>query len=70
MRKNLAKIIKVYGDEKFTYFERTPSGEIIIRPFNGIPPMGTKLLTIGLGSKQSLLNKSIKKTIDCFNKKI
>ena len=62
--------VKIYGDEKFTYFERTPSGEIIIRPFNGIPPMGTKLLTIGLGSKQSLLNKSIKKTIDGFNKKI
>lgn len=70
--KNILRVkgcVQICGEEKFTYFERTPDGEITIRPFNGIPPMGTKLLTIGLGSKQSLLNKLIKKTIEEFHLK-
>ncbi len=70
--KNILRIkgcVQICGEEGFTYFERTPAGEITIRPFNGVPPMGTKLLTIGLGSEQSLLNKLIKKTIEEFHLK-
>ena len=51
------------GDKKeFTYFERTPNGKVSIRPFNGIPITGSKLLTIGPGSEPSLLEKAIKAT--------
>ena len=49
------------GDKKeFIYFERTPNGKISIRPFNGVPITGSKLLTIGPGSEPSLLEKVIK----------
>ena len=49
------------GDKKeFVYFERTPNGKVSIRPFNGIPITGSKLLTIGPGSEPSLLEKVIK----------
>ena len=49
------------GDKKeFIYFERTPNGKVSIRPFNGIPITGSKLLTIGPGSKPSLLEKAVK----------
>lgn len=39
----------------YTYFERSPDGTINIRPFNGIPITGSKLLTIGPGSNPELL---------------
>jgi G3E family GTPase len=49
------------GDKKeFVYFERTPNGKVSIRPFNGVPITGSKLLTIGPGSEPSLLEKVIK----------
>ena len=49
------------GDKKeFVYFERIPNGKISIRPFNGVPITGSKLLTIGPGSEPSLLEKAIK----------
>jgi G3E family GTPase len=49
------------GDKKeFIYFERTPNGKISIRPFNGVPITGSKILTIGPGSEPSLLEKVIK----------
>ena len=49
------------GDKKeFIYFERTPNGKISIRPFNGVPITGSKLLTIGPGSEPSTLEKVIK----------
>jgi G3E family GTPase len=49
------------GDKKeFIYFERTPNGKVSIRPFNGVPITGSKLLTIGPGSEPSLLEKVIK----------
>ncbi|MCG8575726.1 MAG: cobalamin biosynthesis protein CobW [Flavobacteriales bacterium] len=51
--------VRVGDDENYTYFERTPDGKVSIRPFNGFPPMGAKLLTIGLGSEKSLLKKAI-----------
>jgi G3E family GTPase len=52
------------GDKKeFIYFERTPNGKISIRPFNGVPITGSKLLTIGPGSEPSLLKKVIKNSL-------
>ncbi len=54
--------VRIRGEAHYTYFERTPDGTIAIRPFNGIPPMGPKLLTIGLGSAPSLLRLAIEKT--------
>ncbi|WP_147679186.1 GTP-binding protein [Algibacter pacificus] len=45
---------------KYTYFERTPDGHVHIRPFNGIPVTGSKLLTIGPGSDPDTLQKIIK----------
>ncbi|SED06319.1 GTPase, G3E family [Tenacibaculum sp. MAR_2009_124] len=55
---------QIDGESTYTYFERTPSGEAYIRPFNGIPPMGPKLLTVGLGSEVSLLNDIVSKNIE------
>ena len=51
--------VKIIGQEGYTYFERNPDGEIHIRPFNGIPITGTKLLTIGPGSELSVLEEAI-----------
>ena len=52
------------GDKKeFIYFERTPNGKVSIRPFNGVPITGSKLLTIGPGSEPSLLKKVIKNSL-------
>jgi G3E family GTPase len=51
---------RIQGDLNFTYFERTPSGEVHIRPFNGIPITGSKLLSIGPGSTPALLENAIK----------
>ena len=48
------------GDKKeFVYFERTPNGKVSIRPFNGVPITGSKLLTIGPGSEPSLLEEQL-----------
>jgi len=60
-----ASILRIKGctaiaqEKGFTYFERTPDGTVSIRPFNGVPLMGTKLLTVGPGSEPSLLNTAI-----------
>jgi len=51
---------KIQGDINFTYFERIPSGEVHIRPFNGTPITGAKLLSIGTGSTPALLKNAIK----------
>jgi G3E family GTPase len=50
---------QIADEENYTYFERTPDGEVSIRPFNGIPITGSKLLTIGPGSEISLLEKAV-----------
>ncbi|WP_248723169.1 GTP-binding protein [Seonamhaeicola sp. ML3] len=55
---------KIGNEDKYTYFERKPDGEILIRPFNGSPITGTKLLTIGAGSEPSILNKAVNGTLD------
>jgi G3E family GTPase len=54
---------RIQGDISFTYFERIPSGEVHIRPFNGIPITGSKLLSIGPGSTPALLENAIKERI-------
>jgi len=46
-------------EEKYTYFERTPDGNFFVRPFNGAPITGPKLLTIGPGSDPYILEKVI-----------
>jgi len=54
---------KIGQEKEYTYFERKPDGEIHIRPFNGVPITGTKLLTIGPGSEPSVLEKAIKESL-------
>ncbi|MEM6845380.1 MAG: GTP-binding protein [Bacteroidota bacterium] len=52
------------GDqEHFTYFERTPDGEVYARRYNGVPITGPKLLTVGPGSELSLLEKVIESSL-------
>lgn len=50
---------RVDDQENYTHFERTPSGEVFTRPYNGIPITGPKLLTIGPGSDPKILEKII-----------
>lgn len=49
--------------EHYTYFERTPDGEVYGRPYNGVPVTGPKLLSVGLGSEQSVLKKAIEDSL-------
>ncbi|PKV51372.1 G3E family GTPase [Aquimarina sp. MAR_2010_214] len=55
---------KIEGESNYTYFERTPDGEVFIRPFKGVPITGTKLLTIGQGSDPYILEKAIKSSLN------
>ncbi|MDC0303916.1 cobalamin biosynthesis protein CobW [Flavobacteriales bacterium] len=50
---------QIGSEEPFTYFERTPDGEVYIRPYNGIPITGPKLVCIGPGSQPLLLEEAI-----------
>ena len=50
---------QINNEIDFTYFERTPDGKIFVRPFNGEPTTGSKLLSIGPGSSPELLKKVI-----------
>jgi len=54
---------QIGNEERYTYFERTPDGTVRIRPFNGLPTTGAKLLTIGLGSEYTLLKNAIENSI-------
>lgn len=54
---------RIEGEDGFIYFERTPDGKMFIRPFNGEPITGAKLLTIGPGSDVQLLQKILKETL-------
>ena len=54
---------QIGSDVHYTYFERTPDGTVSIRPYNGIPQTGPKLVTIGPGSEPSILKKAIKKSL-------
>lgn len=55
---------KIGKAESYTYFERKPDGEVYIRPFNGIPITGPKLLTIGPGSNLSVLKRVIQEGLN------
>jgi len=50
---------KIGDSDSYTFFERIPDGEVFIRPFNGVPFTGSKLLTIGPGSSPEILVKAI-----------
>jgi G3E family GTPase len=50
---------QINNQKDYTYFERTPDGKVFVRPFNGEPTTGSKLLTIGPGSSTELLKKVI-----------
>lgn len=52
---------QVETEKGFIYFERKPDGVVSVRPFNGVPITGSKLLAIGPGSDPELLEKVIKK---------
>ena len=54
---------RIGNNEKYTFFERTPDGKVFVRPFNGIPTTGAKLLVIGPGSSIEILEKNIKESI-------
>jgi len=51
---------KIGNEEQYTYFERTPSGMVNVRPFYGVPTTGPKLLAVGPGSDIAVLEKAIK----------
>jgi len=55
--------VKIENETDFTYFERKPDGNVLVRPFRGIPITGTKLLIIGPGSNPEILNEAIEKGI-------
>jgi hypothetical protein len=54
---------KIAEDLDYTYFERTPNGEVYIRPFRGIPITGSKLISIGPGSTPAVLEHAIKESL-------
>lgn len=51
------------NDIHYTFFEKSPDGTINIRPFNGTPVTGAKLLTIGPGSDQKVLEKAVERAL-------
>lgn len=51
---------KVGGGAGYTYFERTPDGNVFVRPYNGVPVTGAKLLVVGPGSDSDMLAKVVR----------
>ena len=54
---------KIGIEEHYTFFERTPDGNVSIRQFKGIPTTGPKLLTVGPGSDPTVLEKAINESM-------
>ena len=54
---------QVGDNEGYTYFERTPDGEVYARPYPGVPITGPKLLSVGPGSEPKLLQKIIDESL-------
>ena len=54
---------QVETEKGFIYFERTPDGVVSVRPFNGVPITGSKLLAIGPGSQPELLKQAISNSL-------
>lgn len=51
--------MQLAGEEGYTYFERGPDGAVHVRPLNGEPLTGPKLLVVGPGSSIDLLENAI-----------
>lgn len=54
---------QVGNDEHYTYFARTPDGEVSVKRFYGVPITGGKLLAVGPGSEVSLLEQVVDQSI-------
>lgn len=64
--KNILRVkgcTQIGNEKKYTYFERTPDGEVFVKTLFGIPTTGSKLLTIGLGSEHEILKKVVKESL-------
>ena len=61
---------QVGDDEQYTYFERTPDGEVHIKLFYGVPTTGPKLLSIGLGSEASILQNVVQSSLEVAETRI
>ena len=46
---------KLDEDEHYTHFERVPNSEVFMRPYNGAPYVGPKLIAVGPGSDPDAL---------------
>lgn len=53
---------KIDQDEHYSYFEKTPEGEVNFRPYKGTLITGPKLLIVGPGSDPSVLNTLIQES--------
>lgn len=54
---------RLNDDPEYTFFERTPTGEIFYRPFHGKLVSGPKLLLIGPGSHPDLVEGVLNQTV-------
>ena len=54
---------QIGNNEQYTYFERTPDGEVHLKLYYGTPTTGPKLLSVGPGSKTSLLQRVIESSL-------
>jgi G3E family GTPase len=54
---------RVGGVDGWVYFERTPDGEVFVRPYRGTPITGPKLLAIGPGSDPGVLMSAVERGI-------
>jgi len=59
--KGCTKVGRLQG---YTHFERCPDGEVYLRPYNGTPVTGPKLLAVGPGSEPSLLRDAVTQVLD------
>ena len=50
---------RVGDEDDYTYFERTPDGEVFVRPYRGKPVTGPKLLAVGPGSDPTVLQAAV-----------
>lgn len=61
---------KIGNENSYTYFQRTPNGEVSIKAFYGEPSTGPKLLCVGPGSNPAILKKAISESILPVGKRI
>lgn len=54
---------QIGNDERYTYFARTPDGEVTVKRFYSVPTTGSKLLAVGPGSDISLLERVVDASI-------